>query len=142
MLVFLGIGHLIHAIYPVEQPVKYLWIGLLSCGSIFMVMAAVFEIQALTNIWVLAVLMCLNGYMQSYSWPMLLMIVHSQFDPKKYSSLLGFWSTNANFGNIMGYGLCKLVFNANGLNFKWNYVLAVSAFYTVLNGSLVFFRFK
>lgn len=59
--------------------------------------------------------MCVNGYLQSYTWPNLLMIIHSYFDPKKYPTLLGFWSTNVNFGNIAGFLICELLIN----KYKW-----------------------
>ena len=84
--------------------------------------------------------MCVNGYMQSYTWPMLLMIVHSQFNPDRYSSLLGFWSTNANVGNIIGFGVSKLILN-QGEN-EWTLVLAVSGLYAAIMGAIVFFRFS
>jgi hypothetical protein len=33
------------------------------------------------------------------------MIINFKFNPDKYAVLLGFWSANANVGNIMGYAV-------------------------------------
>ncbi len=49
--------------------------------------------------------MCINGFLQSYTWPNLLMIINFKFNPDKYAVLLGFWSANANVGNILGYAV-------------------------------------
>lgn len=56
--------------------------------------------------WILFGLMAFNGFLQSYTWPNLLMTIQAYFDPKKQSTLLAFWSTNSNVGNIVGYFLC------------------------------------
>ena len=106
MLCFLGIGHFLHAIYPIKKPVESLWFfGMILCGINYGIIPFVMNVGALTNIYVLAIFMCINGFLQSYTWPNLLMIINSRFNPQQYSTLLGFWSANANFGNIMGYAV-------------------------------------
>ena len=60
----------------------------------------------LNNLTYLTILMSINGFMQSYTWPNLLMIVHERWDQKKNSVALGFWATNTNTGNIVGYLIC------------------------------------
>lgn len=105
MLTFLGIGHFLHALYPIKKPVKSLWIALLICGMNYGLIPVCLLITYFKNIYVLSVLMSFNGFLQSYTWPNLLMIVNSKFSSEKNSALLGFWSANANFGNIMGYGV-------------------------------------
>ena len=140
ILLFLGIGHFVHAIFPIKNPVRSLWTGLLSCSVIMAVFAISFNMKELQNYWILAILMCFNGYMQSYTWPMLLMIVHSKFDPKKHNILLGFWATNSNFGNIIGFGVSKLIFIIYPSD--WTLIIGISAVYTSIFGLLVYFRFK
>ena len=114
MMVSLGIGHFVDAIRPTKTPVNDLLVGLVSCGLLYIVLCFCFNIEFLCNIWILALIMCINGYLQAYTWPNLLMIVHSQFDPDRYSALLGFWTTNVNFGNMMGFILCQLVVGSEG----------------------------
>lgn len=60
----------------------------------------------LNNIIALSILMAINGFIQSYTWPNLLMIVHEKWDQKKNSTALGFWATCTNVGNIVGYLIC------------------------------------
>lgn len=103
MLSFLGIGHFLHALQPIKQPVKSLWIAMIICGINYGLIPLCMQFSPLANIYILSVFMCINGFLQSYTWPNLLMIIHSRFNPDKYPVLLGFWSTNANVGNIMGY---------------------------------------
>lgn len=105
MLSFLGIGHFIHAIYPISRPVKYLWMGTIACGINYAFIPFCMLFPSLTNIYMLSALMSVNGFLQSYTWPNLLMIIHSHFDPAVYTVLLGFWATNANVGNIIGYSI-------------------------------------
>lgn len=105
MLTFLGIGHFLHALYPIKKPVMSLWIALIICGINFAFIPVCMNIGSLSSIYTLSLLMCSNGYLQSYSWPNLLMIINSKFNPQIYAVQLGFWSANINVGNIMGYGV-------------------------------------
>lgn len=102
MLCFLGIGHYLHAISPVKKPVQSLWLAMIFCGLNYALIPGCMNLSFLASIYVLSVLMSLNGFLQSYTWPNLLMIVNSKFKPEKYAILLGFWSANANVGNIIG----------------------------------------
>ncbi len=112
MLSFLGIGHFYHAISPIKKPVKSLWIAMLICGINYGLIPVCMNFDALSNIYILSVFMCVNGFLQSYTWPNLLMIIHSKFNPEKYAVLLGFWSTNSNVGNIMGYATFQILVTA------------------------------
>lgn len=105
MLVFLGIGHFLHALHPIKKPVKSLWIAVLLCGLSYGLIPLCMMVPFLRNIYVLGVLMSFNGFLQSFTWPNLLMVVHSKFDPAKYAMLLGFWAANTNIGNIIGYSI-------------------------------------
>ena len=61
------------------------------------------SLNTLTN---LIILMAINGFIQSYTWPNLLMIINEKWDKKKNTTALGFWATNGNFGNIIGFFIC------------------------------------
>lgn len=105
MLGFLGLGHFFHTLKPIKKPVKSLFIAMILCGINYGLIPLCMFIKGLRNIFILSVLMCFNGYLQSFTWPNLLMIIHEKFDPQQYSVLLGFWTTNTNFGNIIGYSI-------------------------------------
>lgn len=80
MLGFLGLGHFLHAVKPIDKPVKSLWISLIICGINYALIPILMDIDFLSNLVVLCVLMSINGYLQSYTWPNLLMLVNSRFD--------------------------------------------------------------
>lgn len=109
MLCFLGIGHYMHAIRPIKRPVRSLFIAMIACGLNYGLIPGWMNVNFLASIYALSVLMCINGFLQSYTWPNLLMIVNSRFKSDKYSMLLGFWSANANVGNIIGYAVCEVL---------------------------------
>lgn len=80
MLGFLGLGHFLHAVKTIDKPVKILWISLIICGINYALIPILMDIDFLSNLVVLCVLMSINGYLQSYTWPNLLMLVNSRFD--------------------------------------------------------------
>lgn len=84
--------------------------------------------------------MSINGFLQSYTWPNLLMIIHNNFNPDKYAVLLGFWSANANIGNILGYGIFEIL-HAGGV-MDWQYGLTICAIYAAVNGVYIGWRFE
>lgn len=97
-------------------------------------------IKPLANIYMLAIYMSINGFLQSYTWPNLLMIINSRFSSQNDSALLGFWSSNCNFGNIMGYAVFEFLNLAN--NNHWQYGLSMCAIYATANGVYVGARFN
>jgi|JI10StandDraft_1071094.scaffolds.fasta_scaffold253074_1 sugar phosphate permease len=105
MLSFLGLGHFLHAFYPTKKPVLSLWIGMILCGINYSLIPLTLTIKPLANIYILSLYMCINGFLQSFTWPNLLMIINFNFNPDKYAVLLGFWAANANVGNIVGYAV-------------------------------------
>jgi sugar phosphate permease len=81
MLMCLGIGHFMHAIKPIKKPITSLWVAMMFCGIVYGIITSCMGLKPLANIYVLSVLMCINGYLQSFSWPNLLMLIHSKFKP-------------------------------------------------------------
>jgi sugar phosphate permease len=81
MLTFLGIGHFLHALYPIKKPVMSLWIAMIICGINYALIPVCMNIGPLSSIYILSLLMCSNGFLQSYTWPNLLMIINSKFNP-------------------------------------------------------------
>jgi sugar phosphate permease len=110
MLYALSIGFLQQVFFPFPRPVLALTIGLFLTATLYACIPI--ALLSINLFLVLAILITLNGYFQSYAWPNLLMIVNSQYDSKKESIQLGIWSTNTNIGNILGFVICQyLVLN-------------------------------
>ena len=109
MLAALGLGHFLHTIKPINNKVRMLWIAVISCSIIYgcIPLATLFDFSR--NIYVIGLLMSINGFLQSYTWPNLLVLVRNYFDPDRYSTLLGFWATCANFGNIIGLLIYRIL---------------------------------
>jgi sugar phosphate permease len=105
MLGFLGIGHFLHTLRPIKKPVKSLFVAMMLCSLSYGLIPFCTYVHSLSNIYVVSLLMCFNGYLQSYTWPNLLMVIHSKFPPEIYTVSLGFWATNANVGNIIGFSI-------------------------------------
>lgn len=143
MLTFLGVGHFLHALQPIKRPVKSLWIAMLICGINYGLIPLCMGFGPLGNIYVLSIFMCINGFLQSYTWPNLLMIVNSKFDPAKYAVLLGFWATNANVGNIIGYGTFNILDKIKtDKEDEWKIGLGIAAIYALINGTIIALRFN
>jgi sugar phosphate permease len=141
MLGFLGVGHFMHAVRSIKKPVYSLYIGMVLCGINFTLIPLFMKLSlSWGNFLILCILMSFNGFLQSYTWPNLLMIIHSKFDPEKYTVLLGFWATNANVGNIIGYALSILLI-AVGCDSCWELQLIIAAIYAIINGFIIGVRF-
>lgn len=132
MLLFLGIGHFVHAVSPIKRPVRSLWVAMIACSINYGLMPLILSFKPFCNIIYLSLFMVLNGFLQSYCWPTMLMIINSQYSSKENSTLIGFWSTNANFGNIIGYFVFQV------MNFGWETTLVLIGSYALLNGLLTF----
>lgn len=89
---------------------------------------------------VLSILMSVNGFLQSFSWPNLLTLVHSVATPEKDGVLLGFWVTSSNIGNIIGFVICQIfVFNQD---LPWQTSMFIASGFMLLMGILLAFRVK
>ena len=75
MLLCLGIGHFYHTLSPIEKPVKTLSIAMVACAISYSVIPYAID-HYLNNLPTLMILMGINGFIQSYTWPNLLMIVN------------------------------------------------------------------
>ena len=80
MLLFLGIGHFLHAIKPIRKPVLTLWVAMILCGINYEMISICMGIKSFANLPILCILMCVNGFLQSYTWPNLLMIINFRFN--------------------------------------------------------------
>ena len=54
--------------------------------------------------------------------------------------MLGFWASNTNVGNIIGYGVFQLLSFGEGN--LWEYGLSICAIYAASNGALIGAKFK
>lgn len=140
MLYALALGFFQQAVFPFSRPVLALSIGLLLTALFFIlipILLTAFEDQSYA---ILCVLMCLDGYFQSYAWPNLLMLVNSQFDNKKESLILGVWSTNTNTGNIVGFILCQFLVIQAGMD--WRIGMFAIGLFVAFNSFMIFVGVK
>lgn len=126
-----------HAISPVEKPVKTLWIGMICCAISYALIPFCID-SHLNNLPALSILMATNGFIQSYTWPNLLMVVHEKWDQRRNSIALGFWATNTNIGNIVGYLICTEFVMA--LDYPWEIGMYITAGFSFVAGILILWR--
>ena len=65
------------------------------------------------------------GFFQFAAWPSLLTLTNQYFDLKKEGAAMGFWSSNANIGNILGFALTGLIVDVMQLG--WEIAMIVVA---------------
>lgn len=53
-------------------------------------------------LWSIYVIQMVNGVFQSMAWPGLIAVMGNWVSPDERGQLMGIWSGNANFGNIIG----------------------------------------
>lgn len=106
MLYALAIGFFQQTVMTFVRPIRMLGIGLLLSGLVYALLPISIVQMQMHYFAFLVVLMSVDGYFQSYVWPNLLMLINSSYDNKKDAIKLGFWSTNTNFGNILGFVIC------------------------------------
>jgi sugar phosphate permease len=87
---------------------------------------------------ILCILMFGNGFLTGFLWPNLLPVIHSAFSPDEQSTILGFWATCPNFGNIIGFMIMQLIVFKNGLS--WQLGMYIAASYMMLNAAYIGFR--
>lgn len=138
MLMSLGIGFLYHAIVPDKKPVRNLSLAMIICAITYAAIPFAID-HELNNIYTILALMSINGFVQSFTWSNLLVIVNSRWDRKRNSTALGFWSTNANVGNILGFMICEEV---HLLHWPWEDEMYEAAAITFVMGILVYWRIK
>jgi sugar phosphate permease len=73
-----------------------------------------------------AVGLVIFGFFQFSAWPTLLTITNEYFDIKTEGAAMGFWSSNANIGNIMGFALTGLFIDV--FQFRWEVTMIIMAF--------------
>jgi sugar phosphate permease len=78
MLMSLGIGFLYHTFVPDKKPVRNLTLGLLFSAVTYAAIPIAFSYD-FKNIYVLLILMTVNGFAQSFIWSPLLVIVNSKW---------------------------------------------------------------
>jgi hypothetical protein len=82
MLYALAIGFFQQAIYPFQKPVQRLWMGVMACGIIYGFLPFTIVQLGINSFALVIIIMAVDGYLQSYAWPNLLMLVNSQYDNK------------------------------------------------------------
>ena len=132
MLLCVGLGNFLIAtrIGPgkVSHPIFALWMALVFCALEYCTIPfAMNRLDGYPAFFTLLFLMGLSGFLQSYTWPNLLPLVRTVAHPDRDATLLGFWSTCNNFGNILGFVLCQEFVLINGLGW-WVGMYIVAAY--------------
>lgn len=138
LLLSLGIGHFSHVLYPLKHRVKGLWIATLLCALDYMLIPLAIETLHIRSFLLLFILMAINGYLQSYAWPNLLMIIDQKIDQKKNETLLGFWICNTNVGNLVGYFICYQFIIA--YEFHWEVGMYIAGLFVAICSILIWLR--
>jgi len=58
------------------------------------------------------------GFFQFAAWPSLLTLTNQYIDLKKDGAAMGFWTSNANIGNILGFALTGLIIDVMQLGWE------------------------
>jgi sugar phosphate permease len=83
MIYALAVGYFQQTVLPFSRPVLALSWGLMLTAFFYILIPIFLTSSFLQSFAILCVLMSIDGYFQSYTWPNLLMLVNSQFDNKK-----------------------------------------------------------
>jgi len=83
MIYALAIGYFQQAVVPFSRPVLALVCGLMLTALFYILIPICLISSSAQSFAILCVLMSIDGYFQSYTWPNLLMLVNSQFDNKE-----------------------------------------------------------
>jgi len=65
------------------------------------------------------------GFFQFAAWPSLLTLTNQYIDLKKDGAAMGFWTSNANIGNILGFALTGLIIDV--LQLGWEIAMILVA---------------
>lgn len=94
---------------------------LLICGiSIMIGLGGVWKIR---SVWYYTAFFAISGIVQSVGWPSVVAIMANWFSRKGRGFWFGLWSSNPNFGNIIGSLLCNLINTQIGLNWMWTWII-------------------
>jgi len=80
--------------------------------------------------------MIIFGFFQFSFWPITLVLVNQYFDPKTEGTILGLWSANGDFGNIIGFFIPTLMVNI--LKSRWEISMLFGSSVNAIMGILVF----
>ncbi|GLE01732.1 hypothetical protein PINS_up010566 [Pythium insidiosum] len=86
-----------------------------------------------------ATLWALNGLVQSSGWPANVAVMGKWFDQQERGAVLGIWSGNACFGNIVGTALVALMFELFAKDIAWKVALLSAAALTAIHAVIIHF---
>lgn len=82
MLLFLGLGNFLIAIYPLDRPIRFLYIAMILCSIEFtLIPVSMTLMDGISAFIILLILMSVNGFLQAFTWPNLLTVVHTVASP-------------------------------------------------------------
>lgn len=87
--------------------------------------------------WIYAMLFAFNGAFQSTVWPGTVAVVANWFPKSNRGSVMGFWSTNASVGNIIGQQTAAILMATSF--FQWEFVMLITIGYILISGGMFLF---
>ena len=106
--IILGISYLIRTFVPLKnlQFTYLLTVGLTVLSFVMVPLAASLNYHS-------AVILFLGlgffGFFQSSTWPLVIKILNKYYHPQQDGCLIGFWSSNGDCGNILGFFACTVI---------------------------------
>ena len=85
-----------------------------------------------------AAVWAVNGLVQSLGWPANVAVMGNWFNAHERGAVVGLWSGNASFGNILGTGICALFLGARATPGRWQGAMIAAGVLCALHGVLMF----
>lgn len=85
-----------------------------------------------------AAVWAVNGLVQSLGWPANVAVMGNWFNARERGAVVGLWSGNASFGNILGTGICALFLSARPSPGRWQGAMVTAGALCALHGLCMF----
>lgn len=85
---------------------------------------------------IISIALIIFGFFQFSFWPICLVFVNQYFDPKTEGTILGFWSANGDFGNIIGFFIPTLIVNT--FHSSWELSMLIASVFNVVMAMLLY----
>lgn len=124
--------------YPLKNLVS---IGMLLFSIVYGIVRTIqIVLMGMLNVtipWIYAVLFAFNGAFQSTVWPGTVAVIANWFPKSSRGSVMGFWSTNASVGDIIGQQTAAFLMGTSF--FRWEFVILITIFYNLISGAMFLF---
>ncbi|EQC39891.1 hypothetical protein SDRG_02548 [Saprolegnia diclina VS20] len=108
---FYAVGLYVSGILGDRYDLRKLLAGGMGLTALIMVLFGVAAFANVHSLGFYAFLWALNGLIQSVGWPSNVAVMGNWFSARERGAVMGIWSGNACFGNIVGTAVIALLFN-------------------------------